>query len=77
MPQMTVPDQGSRGVSFAGRQLPTRPSGLLGVLLAIVVCLKDIWSIYQVSFWQPQVVLGSTGHESDQVLSGSAFSTVC
>eukprot|EP00961_Rhodomonas_salina_P099158 1333764-Rhodomonas_salina.1 len=65
MPQMTVPHQGSRGASFAGGQLPSWSSGLLGVLLAIVICLEDIWSIHQVLFRQPQVVFRSTGHESD------------
>eukprot|EP00961_Rhodomonas_salina_P052282 701803-Rhodomonas_salina.1 len=62
---MTVPRQGSRGVSFADGQLPTSSSGLLGVLLAIVICLKDIQSINQVFLWKPQVILGSTGRESD------------
>eukprot|EP00961_Rhodomonas_salina_P064479 867714-Rhodomonas_salina.1 len=65
MPQMTVPHQGSRGASFVSGQLPTRSSGLLGVLWAIVICLKDIRSIHQVRLWQPQVILRSTGHESD------------
>eukprot|EP00961_Rhodomonas_salina_P233045 3148889-Rhodomonas_salina.1 len=62
---MTVPHQGSRGASSISGQLPTRSSGLLGVLLALVICFKDIRSIYQVLLWQPQVVFWSTGHESD------------
>eukprot|EP00961_Rhodomonas_salina_P033807 454857-Rhodomonas_salina.1 len=65
MPQMTVPGQGSRGVSFAVGQLPTSLNGLLGVLLAIVICLNDIRSMNQVFLWQPQVVFGSIRHESD------------
>eukprot|EP00961_Rhodomonas_salina_P058783 789461-Rhodomonas_salina.1 len=62
---MTVPRQGSRGVSFTDGQLPSWSSGLLGVLLAIVICLKNTRSINQVFLWQPQVILGSTGRESD------------
>eukprot|EP00961_Rhodomonas_salina_P025182 339516-Rhodomonas_salina.1 len=62
---MTVPRQGSLGVSFAGGQLPTRSSGLFGVLLAIVICLKDIRSMNQVFLWQPQVILESIRRESD------------
>eukprot|EP00961_Rhodomonas_salina_P214319 2894444-Rhodomonas_salina.1 len=65
MPQMTVPDQGSRGASFAGGQLPTWSSGLLGILLAIMIFLKDIQCMNQVLLWQPQVVLESIGRESD------------
>eukprot|EP00961_Rhodomonas_salina_P183044 2471066-Rhodomonas_salina.1 len=65
MPQMTVPRQGSRGVSFVDGQLPARSSGLLGVLVAIVICLQDIRSMNQVFLWQPQVVLESVRRESD------------